>query len=62
MRLVTRLLASTRASFGSDGIDPEEDRLVVGVKLRRKDLDNIPVAAGNTFLCNLDTCSGDKFN
>ena len=32
VRLATRLLASTRASFGSDGVDPEEDRFVVGVK------------------------------
>ena len=32
VRLVTRLLASTRASFSSDGVDPEEDRLVVGVE------------------------------
>ena len=30
--LATLLLASTRASFGSDGVDPEEDILVVGVK------------------------------
>ena len=32
VRLATRLLASTRASFSSDGVDPEEDRFVVGVK------------------------------
>ena len=32
VRLATRLLVSTRASFGSDGVDPEEDRLDVGVK------------------------------
>ena len=30
--LTTRLLAATRASFGSDGVDREEDRFVVGVK------------------------------
>ena len=32
VRLATLLLASTRASFSSDGVDPEEDILVVGVK------------------------------
>ena len=32
VRLATLLLASTRASFGSDGVDPEEDILGVGVK------------------------------
>ena len=36
VRLAALLLASTRASFGSDGVDPEEDRLAVGVKLRSK--------------------------
>ena len=46
VRLTTRLLASTKAFFGRDGIDPEEGRLVMGVKLRSKDLDDIPVTAG----------------
>ena len=32
VKLAILLLASTRASFGSDGVDPEEDRLVVGVE------------------------------
>ena len=32
VELATHLLASTRASFGSYGVDPEEDRLVAGVK------------------------------
>ena len=32
VRLETRLLASARASFDSDGVDPEVGRLVLGVK------------------------------
>ena len=44
VRLATCLLASTRVSFGSDGVDQEEDTLVVSEIVQQKlNLDDIYV-------------------
>ena len=56
VRLATRLLASTRDSFGSDGVDPEGDKLVAGVNSAAK------IKSSGAAYARAYACSRDKFN